>query len=168
MGVDGLRVLPCLRKPEHPAELLSSQAFEEFVEVLRQKFDFVVLDSPPVLAVSDPAATAPAADGVILVTRLSKRTRRKVRGESGHAGAGRGRTWWGWSSTGSSPAGEYTRGGRERLLLRRRVRRRFLRLRRQAGGMYSEERKGPRRDRAEPADRKLVAVTGPRVNGHAP
>ncbi|MFH5804420.1 GumC family protein [Alienimonas sp. DA493] len=78
-GVPGLSLLPCLRKPTHPAELLSSQAFEDFVGVLRQKFDFVVLDSPPVLAVSDPAAVAPAADGVVLVTRLSKRTRRKVR-----------------------------------------------------------------------------------------
>ena len=78
-GVDGLRLLPCRTKPDHPAELLSSEAFEEFVEVLRHKFDFVVLDSPPVLAVSDPAVTAPAADGVVLVIRLSKRTRRKVR-----------------------------------------------------------------------------------------
>ncbi|WP_171185447.1 polysaccharide biosynthesis tyrosine autokinase [Alienimonas chondri] len=77
-GVPGLSLLPCLRKADHPAELLSSQAFEDFVEVLRHKFDFVVLDSPPVLAVSDPAAIAPSADGVVLVTRLSKRTRRKV------------------------------------------------------------------------------------------
>ena len=109
VGVDGLRVLPCLRKPEHPAELLSSQAFEEFVEVLRQKFDFVVLDSPPVLAVSDPAATAPAADGVILVTRLSKRTRRKVR-ESLDTLERAGANVVGLVINGIEPGGEYTRG----------------------------------------------------------
>ena len=109
VGVDGLRVLPCLRKPEHPAELLSSQAFEEFVEVLRQKFDFVVLDSPPVLAVSDPAATAPAADGVVLVTRLSKRTRRKVR-ESLDTLERAGANVVGLVINGIEPGGEYTRG----------------------------------------------------------
>ena len=77
-GLKDLWALPCLRKPEHPAELLSSHDYEHFLEILRQKFDFVILDSPPVLAVSDPAAVAPFVDGVLLAIRLSKRSRGKV------------------------------------------------------------------------------------------
>lgn len=78
-GQPGLWLLPCAARPEHPAELLSSEEYETFLEVLRQKFDFVLLDSPPVLAVSDPAAIARSADGVIVVTRLHPRTRRRLR-----------------------------------------------------------------------------------------
>ncbi|MFH5804034.1 polysaccharide biosynthesis tyrosine autokinase [Alienimonas sp. DA493] len=77
-GQPGLWLLPCAARPDHPAELLSSEAYETFLEVLRQKFDFVLLDSPPVLAVSDPAATARLADGVMVVTRLHPRTRRRL------------------------------------------------------------------------------------------
>ena len=77
-GQPGLWLLPCAARPDHPAELLSSAAYEAFLEVLRQKFDFVLLDSPPVLAVSDPAASARAADGVVVVARLHQRTRRRL------------------------------------------------------------------------------------------
>ena len=77
-GVDGLSILPCLSHPDHPAELLSSEAFERFVDQLEQKFAFVVIDTPPILAVSDPAAAAPHVDGVVLVSRLGKRTRGKL------------------------------------------------------------------------------------------
>ncbi|QDT18228.1 polysaccharide biosynthesis tyrosine autokinase [Alienimonas californiensis] len=77
-GQPGLWLLPCAARPDHPAELLSSEAYETFLDVLRQKFDFILLDSPPVLAVSDPAATARLADGVVVVTRLHPRTRRRL------------------------------------------------------------------------------------------
>ncbi|QDU64457.1 Tyrosine-protein kinase YwqD [Planctomycetes bacterium Pan216] len=71
-GIDGLSVIPCGPLPENPAELLTSPHFEELVEGVREKFDFVVIDTPPVLAVSDPSVVAVRVDGVLLVLRLSK------------------------------------------------------------------------------------------------
>ncbi|MFH5805847.1 polysaccharide biosynthesis tyrosine autokinase [Alienimonas sp. DA493] len=107
-SVENLLLLPCLSHPDHPAEMLSSGRFEEFLELLRQKFDYVILDSPPVLAVSDPAAIASSADGVVLVTRLSRRTRRKLK-ESLDTLDRSGANVLGLVVNGLEPGGEYTR-----------------------------------------------------------
>jgi capsular exopolysaccharide synthesis family protein len=73
--VPGLSLLPCGQRPPNPAELLTSPRFEELVETLREQFDFVVIDSPPLLAVSDPCVVAPRVDGVLLVIRVSEKSR---------------------------------------------------------------------------------------------
>jgi capsular exopolysaccharide synthesis family protein len=73
--VDGLAVLPCGPRPPNPAELLTSHRFNKIVEVVRERYDFVLMDTPPVLAVSDPSVVAPRVDGVILLIRLSKHDR---------------------------------------------------------------------------------------------
>jgi succinoglycan biosynthesis transport protein ExoP len=77
-GVENLWILPCGKKPSNPAEILSSQAFERFVETVREQYDLVIIDSPPVLAVSDPAIIAPRVDGVLLTIRLTKHGRPQV------------------------------------------------------------------------------------------
>lgn len=69
--IDNLTLLPCGPRPSNPAELLTSPKFQEILGELRASYDFVILDTPPVLAVSDPAAVAPRADGVILVFRMT-------------------------------------------------------------------------------------------------
>src|SRR5690606_3725631 len=51
-----LDCLPCGPRPDNPSELLTSARFEELLAVLRQKYDFVLVDTPPVLAVTDPSA----------------------------------------------------------------------------------------------------------------
>jgi capsular exopolysaccharide synthesis family protein len=53
---------------ESPAELLCSAKFQELLEMLREKFDFIILDCPPVLPVTDPTIIAPLSDYVLLVT----------------------------------------------------------------------------------------------------
>jgi len=53
-------------------ELVTSEEFRNLIEALREKFDYVLIDSPPVLPVSDPATIASIADGVYLVTRIRK------------------------------------------------------------------------------------------------
>lgn len=73
--VPGLSVLPCGPRPVNPAELLASAKFHELIAFLRDRYDFVLVDSPPVLAVSDPASIAPLVDGVLLLLRLSKNVR---------------------------------------------------------------------------------------------
>lgn len=68
----GLDILPCGPRPNNPAELLSSPRFRELLAVLRSKYDFVLVDTPPLLAVTDPSAVAPCVDGVLVTIRLSK------------------------------------------------------------------------------------------------
>ncbi|MCS6976312.1 MAG: polysaccharide biosynthesis tyrosine autokinase [Gemmatales bacterium] len=61
--------------PSNPAELLTMPRFQELINALRDEYDFVLVDSPPLLAVTDPCVVAPRVDGVLLVLRLSKQSR---------------------------------------------------------------------------------------------
>ncbi len=73
--VPNLSVLPCGRRPQNPAELLTLPQFEDVIDDLRSAFDFVLIDTPPLLAVSDPCIIAPRVDGLLLTIRLSKNGR---------------------------------------------------------------------------------------------
>lgn len=53
--------------PPNPAELLASRRMHEFLDAVSERFDIVILDSPPALATSDACAIAPHVDGVLLV-----------------------------------------------------------------------------------------------------
>ena len=64
-----LAVITSGRLPPNPAELLTSQKMTKILDRLNQNFDLVVIDTPPVLTVTDAAALAPAVDGVILVAK---------------------------------------------------------------------------------------------------
>lgn len=72
----GLKVLTVGPVPPNPAELLGSRRFGEFLEGLREQFDYVLVDAPPVEPVSDPAILATQGDGVLLV--LDAQRTRKV------------------------------------------------------------------------------------------
>jgi polysaccharide biosynthesis transport protein len=73
--VDNLSALTCGRRPANPAELLSSEVFGDLIANLRNQFDFVIVDTPPMLAVSDPANVASHVDGVLLTIRLRRNLR---------------------------------------------------------------------------------------------
>ena len=76
--VKDLDVLPAgLRRP-NPAELLSSKAFIELLAWAESKYDRVIVDCPPVLAVSDAQIVGRLVDGAILVVRPEKNHRRSV------------------------------------------------------------------------------------------
>ncbi|NTU70233.1 MAG: polysaccharide biosynthesis tyrosine autokinase [Coriobacteriia bacterium] len=72
---DGLLVLTSGKMPPNPSELLGSEKMRELVESLKEWGDWVIIDSPPLLAVADPAAVARWADGVLMVTRGGTSTR---------------------------------------------------------------------------------------------
>ena len=74
-GQEGLWILPSGPVPPNPAELLASPLFTQFLETARQEFDLVLVDSPPLLAVTDPCIVAGRMDGVILTLRLSRQGR---------------------------------------------------------------------------------------------
>ena len=69
---ENLFLLTAGGRPKNPGELVTSEAFRDLISVLRDKFDYVLIDSPPVLPVSDPASIASFVDGVYMVTRIRK------------------------------------------------------------------------------------------------
>lgn len=72
---DNLWLMPSGNSPPNPAELLASTAFREFLELARTRYDYVLLDCPPLLAVADPCIVAPAVDAVMLVLRVTSNSR---------------------------------------------------------------------------------------------
>ena len=69
---EGLSILTTGGRPKNPGELVTSDVFRNMIETLRNQFDFVLIDAPPVLPVADPATIASFADGVYMVTRIRK------------------------------------------------------------------------------------------------
>jgi capsular exopolysaccharide synthesis family protein len=67
--VPNLSVLTSGPLPANPAELVGSRRMKTFVEQATEKFELVVLDTPPVLAASDAVALGAQCDGVVLVVR---------------------------------------------------------------------------------------------------
>jgi capsular exopolysaccharide synthesis family protein len=75
--VENLELLPAGDTPPNPSELLCSNKMERVFFALRDQYDFVLFDSPPVFLTSDPIILAQRVDGVILVAR-SGETRKDV------------------------------------------------------------------------------------------
>ena len=73
-----LNVLPAGPRPPNPAEMLSSKRMEEQLHQWTQEFDRIVLDTAPVLAVSDTQAMAVLSDTVILVARAGMTRKRAL------------------------------------------------------------------------------------------
>ena len=65
--------------PPNPAELLGSKRFEEYLTKMTEQFDWVIIDSPPVLAVADASVVANIASGVIFVVGAEQTTRQAAR-----------------------------------------------------------------------------------------
>lgn len=79
--VQNLWCAPCGDYPDNPAELLTSVQFDDFIETVRDQYDFVIIDSPPVLAVSDAASVASRVDCVLVALHLTN-TSRKAAGRA--------------------------------------------------------------------------------------
>ncbi len=71
-GMDNLHFVTAGTKPPNPTEILSSERFREFLREARQEYDFVFIDSPPILPVADATEIAPMMDGVFLVYTVGK------------------------------------------------------------------------------------------------
>jgi capsular exopolysaccharide synthesis family protein len=67
LDVPGLWLLPAGDIPGNPAELLTSQRFKDLVQAFGRFFDWVIIDSPPVMAVTDASILAHSAGGVLFV-----------------------------------------------------------------------------------------------------
>jgi len=73
--IEGLTLMPCGAKPYNPAELSSSPQVKDLIEEMRLEFDFIIIDTPPLLAVTDPCPIAARVDGVVLCLRIKKNVR---------------------------------------------------------------------------------------------
>lgn len=77
--VPNLFVLPCGPLPPNPAELLLTKRFAAILAELSERFDRIILDSPPLQAVTDAVVLSKLTDGVILVVRAGKTIRDEVK-----------------------------------------------------------------------------------------
>jgi capsular exopolysaccharide synthesis family protein len=77
-GVEGLSVLPSGTLPASPSDVLASPQMSSVLHSLRQHFDYVVIDSPPVIHFSDSRFLSSLADTVVLVARYGVTTRRAM------------------------------------------------------------------------------------------
>jgi capsular exopolysaccharide synthesis family protein len=73
--VPNLQVLTSGPIPPNPAEILASQRMAEILALLRNGAEYVLIDTPPIIAVTDAAVLAPRVDGVLLVVNAGKTKR---------------------------------------------------------------------------------------------
>jgi capsular exopolysaccharide synthesis family protein len=77
--IPNLSVLTAGRIPPNPAEMISSARMKEMLQILGERYDHIVIDSPPLLKVTDPVILSTMVDGVILVVHGGRSTREVVR-----------------------------------------------------------------------------------------
>ncbi len=75
-GTAGLDVLNCGPIPPNPSEMLNSDAFANIVRELSEKYDRIVIDSPPIMAVADARILGAMCDVTLMVLRAEKSTRK--------------------------------------------------------------------------------------------
>lgn len=68
--VENLSIMTSGPIPPNPSELLSSQKFKDLIQSFEQYFDMIIIDTPPVLAVTDAVIMSTVVDGTIIVTNV--------------------------------------------------------------------------------------------------
>lgn len=76
--VDNLDVLPTGDVPPNPSELLGSSKMHKLLEVLRERYDYIILDTSPVNMVTDACVLVPESSGVLFVVRANRTERDAV------------------------------------------------------------------------------------------
>jgi len=66
-GIDNLNILPCGTLPPNPTELLISKDFQDIMEKLRENYDYIIVDTPPSLPVSDASIVGSVVDGTVII-----------------------------------------------------------------------------------------------------
>lgn len=77
--VPHLSFIECGPVPPNPSELLASDRMVQLISEMREQFDFVILDSPPVMAVTDAVILGSIADGIVLCVHGGETSREIVR-----------------------------------------------------------------------------------------
>jgi capsular exopolysaccharide synthesis family protein len=75
-SIKGLELLPCGAIPFNPSETINNQAFADLLSHLASRYEYVVLDSPPVMPVTDARILGAMCDVTLLVLRAEQTARR--------------------------------------------------------------------------------------------
>ena len=75
---DNLAVLPVVRRIQNSTSLLSSQRMRDLFSVLREQYDFILIDAPPILPLSDMNIFEKVVDGIMMVVRAQSTTKDAV------------------------------------------------------------------------------------------
>jgi capsular exopolysaccharide synthesis family protein len=78
VGLEGLMLLPGGQLPPNPSELVGGEAMVQLLEALRDRFDVIIINTPPLVPVTDAAVLSAHADGVLVVVRAGKTTRHQL------------------------------------------------------------------------------------------
>jgi len=76
--IKNLDILTSGTRPPNPSELLASVKMKNFIEILREKYDCIIIDTPPVIAVTDAQIVSRYADGCLLVVASAQAEREAV------------------------------------------------------------------------------------------
>src|SRR5699024_9390635 len=71
-GVDNLDILSCGPIPPNPSELLASKRMRDLLKQAKSLYDFIIIDTPPTMAVTDAKILANLVDGSLFVVRSGK------------------------------------------------------------------------------------------------
>jgi capsular exopolysaccharide synthesis family protein len=71
-SINNLFILPSGPTPPNPSELFASERMKQFIGQLKERYDFIIFDSPPLLPVTDAAVLSKACDATLLVVRSGK------------------------------------------------------------------------------------------------
>jgi tyrosine-protein kinase Etk/Wzc len=71
-GIDNLHIVTAGTRPPNPSEILGSARFREFLDVVKQDYHFIFIDTPPILPVADASEIATLSDGVFLLYKVGK------------------------------------------------------------------------------------------------
>ena len=75
VDIENLAFISSGSVPNHPAELLQSEAMKDLVAEMRKKFDFVIIDTPPIISVTDSGIVGNIVDGVLMVVQAGRTQR---------------------------------------------------------------------------------------------
>src|SRR5438094_470369 len=92
-GLDNLHIIEAGPIPANPSELLSTSAMTEFLRAVAAEYDIVLIDTPPILPVTDSAIVAGKADGVLLVYQAGKVGRLVLKRAKAHLESARAQVW---------------------------------------------------------------------------
>ncbi len=89
-GVDALELLPSGPLPPNPPEMFGKESFARLLKEARERYDWILVDTPPVISVTDPVVCSAVADMVLMVVQYGRLDRKVVVGalrQLGRAGA---------------------------------------------------------------------------------
>src|SRR5262245_8575771 len=92
-GLDNLHIIEAGPIPPNPSELLSTQAMTDFLRAVTAEYDIVLVDTPPILPVTDSAIVSGKADGVLLVYQAGKVGRLVLKRAKTHLESARAQVW---------------------------------------------------------------------------